>query len=75
MAAHVHIDEHETTEPIAGALLLPIFAIAVVIATVAICVVVAVPSWIAMFVALGTVIGFAGVIVALLGRVIGPDEH
>ena len=75
MAAHVHIDAHETTEPIAGALLLPIFAIAVVIATVAICVVVAAPSWIAMIVALATVIGFAGVIVALLGRVIGPDEH
>jgi len=75
MAAHVHIDEYETTEPVAGALLLPIFAIAVVIATVAICVVVAAPSWIAMIVALATVIGFAGVIVALLGRVIGPDEY
>jgi hypothetical protein len=72
MAAHA--DRH-TPEPTAGAALLPIFAIAVVIATVAICFVVAAPSTVAMIVALSTVIGFASGIVALLSRVIGPDEH
>jgi hypothetical protein len=66
-----HASEHHTPEPTAGAALLPIFAIAVVIATIAICVVVAAPST----AALSTVIGFAAGIVALLSRVIGPDEH
>jgi hypothetical protein len=70
----VHADHH-TPEPTSGAALLPIFAIAVVIATVAICFVVAAPSTVAMIVALSTVIGFASGIVALLSRVIGPDEH
>jgi hypothetical protein len=71
MAAHA--DRH-TPEPTTGAALLPIFAIAVVIATVAICFVVAAPSTVALIVALSTVIGFAAGIVALLSRVIGPDE-
>jgi hypothetical protein len=75
MAAHVHIDDHDSAEPTGGAALLPVFAIAVVIATVAIGVVVAVPSTVAMIVALTTVITFAGGITALLGRLIGPDEH
>jgi hypothetical protein len=72
MAAHA---DHHAPEPTSGAALLPIFAIAVVIATVAICFVVAAPSTVAMIVALSTVIGFASGIVALLSRVIGPDEH
>jgi hypothetical protein len=72
MAAHV---EHETPESSPGAGLMPIFAIAVIVATAAICLVIAAPSTVALVVALGTVIGFAGGLVALLGRLIGPDEH
>ena len=72
MSAHA---DHQTPEPTAGAALLPIFAIAVVVATIAISVVVAAPSNAALIVALSTVIAFAAGIVALLGRLIGPDEH
>ena len=73
MAAHA---EPETTpEPTAGAALLPVFAIATVIAIVAICFAIAVPSMAATVVALATVIGFAAGIVVLLSRLIGPDEH
>jgi predicted exporter len=72
MAAHV---DHQDAEPTAGAALLPIFAIAVVVATIAICFVIAAPSTVALIVALGSVIGFGAGIVALLSRLIGPDEH
>ena len=72
MAAHA---DHQTPEPTAGAALLPIFAIAVIVATIAIAAVVAAPSTVALIVALTTVIGFAAGIVALLSRLIGPDEH
>ena len=58
-----HTEHHERTT---GARLLPIFALATVIATIAICFVVAVPSTIALVVALGMVIAFAAGIVALL---------
>ena len=75
MAAHVHIPEHDGAEPTTGTLLLPTFGLAVVIATVAICLVVAAPSVVTMIVALTTVIGFAGGIVAVLGRLIGPEDH
>jgi hypothetical protein len=73
MAAHA--PDHYPQEPATGAALLPLFAIAVVIATVAIAAVVAAPSTISLIVALSTVIGFAAGLVALLGRLIGPDEH
>ena len=72
MAAHT---DHDMPEPATGAALLPIFEIATVIAIGAICVVVAAPSVVATVVALATVIGFGAGIVALLGRLIGPDEH
>ena len=72
MAAHV---DHHEPEHTAGAALLPIFAIAVVVATIAICVVVAAPSTGAMVVALSTVIGFAATIVVVLSRLIGPEDH
>ena len=72
MAAHV--DEH-TSEPATGAGLLPIFALAVVVATIAICAVVAAPGTVTLIVALASVIGFGAGIVALLGRLIGPEEH
>jgi hypothetical protein len=55
-------------------MLMPIFGIATIIATVAICLVIAFPSVVTLVVALATVIGFATGIVALLGRVIGPED-
>ena len=63
------------SESNAGAGLLPVFAIAVVVATIAISAVVAAPSTITLIVALASVIGFGAGIVALLSRLIGPDEH
>lgn len=72
MAAHTDPRAPEAT---AGAALLPVFAIAVVVATVAICVVVAAPSTVAVLVALGAVIGFGAGIVALLSRLIGPEDY
>jgi hypothetical protein len=67
--------DHRVTEPTSGAALLPLFALATVIAIVAICVVVAAPSTVALIVALATVIGFAAGIAVLLSRLIGPEEH
>jgi hypothetical protein len=55
--------------------LLPIFALAVVIATVAICAVVVAPGTFTLVLALSTVIGFAAGLVVLLGRLIGPEQH
>ena len=72
MAAH---NDHHTPEPASGAGLLPVFAIAVIVATAAICLVVAAPSTVALIVALGAVIGFGAGIVALLSRLIGPEDH
>jgi hypothetical protein len=71
----VHSTHQEISDPTSGAALLPIFAIATVIAIIAICVVVAAPSVIAMIVALATVIGFAAGIAALLSHLIGPEAH
>jgi hypothetical protein len=68
MAAHTDPAE-------SGVALLPIFAAAVVVATIAICVVVASPSTFAVIVALGSIIGFGAGIVALLSRLIGPEDH
>ncbi len=72
MAAHA--DDH-TSEPATGAGLLPIFAIAVIVATIAICAVVAAPGTLTLIVALACVIVFGAGIVALLGRLIGPEDH
>ena len=72
MAAHV--DEH-SSESATGAGLMPSFAIAVVVATIAICAVIAAPGTATLIVALTSVMGFGAGIVALLGRLIGPDEH
>jgi len=69
MAAHT-----EYPDPSRGIGLLPIFAVATVVATVAICVVVASPSTVAVIVALAVVIGFAAGLVALLSRLIGPVD-
>jgi hypothetical protein len=65
--------EHPEPEPAADAALLPTFALATVVATIVIAAAVAYPSTVATIVALATVIVFAGGLVALLGRVIGPD--
>jgi len=72
MAAHA---DHHTAEPVTGAALLPVFAIAVIVATIAICAVVAAPGTITLVVALASVIGFAAGIVVVLGRLIGPEDH
>jgi hypothetical protein len=72
MAAHA---DPRTPEPTSGAALLPLFAIGVVVATIAICVVVAAPSVVALIVAMSTVIGCAAGLVAALSRLIGPDDH
>jgi hypothetical protein len=61
-------------EHAAGPALLPIFALATVIATIAIAAVVAYPTTFGVVAALTVVIGFGCVIVAVLGRIIGPDE-
>ena len=65
----------DTPEADAGAGLLPIFAVAVIAATIAICAVVAAPGTITLVVALASVIGFGAGIVALLSRLIGPEQH
>jgi hypothetical protein len=66
-----HATEDRAPEPTGGAALLPIFAIA----TVAICVVIAAPSTVALVVALTTIITFATGLVAVLNRLIGPESH
>ena len=73
MAAHA--SEPHTHETSSGAGLLPIFALAVVVAMVAISLVVVEPSMVTLIVALATVIGFAVGLVALLGRLMGPEDH
>jgi hypothetical protein len=72
MAAHA---DHDTSEPAAGGALLPLFAIAVIVATIDICAVVAAPSTLALVIALNTVIGLAAGIVTVLSRLIGPEDH
>jgi hypothetical protein len=64
-----------TPESDAGAGLLPIFAVAVIVATIAICAVVAAPGTITLIIALASVIGFGAGIVALLSRLIGTEQH
>ena len=66
---------HTDQTPESGAALLPIFALAVVVAMIAISIVVAAPSTLAVIVALAAVIGFGAGIVALLSRLIGPEDH
>jgi hypothetical protein len=51
--------------------LLGVFALLIVLAVVAIAVMIAVPTTATMIVALGAVIGFAAVVSAMLGRMIG----
>ena len=72
MAAHTD----PTPDPSStGAALLPIFAIAVIVATIAICFVIAAPSTAALIVALVSVIAFGAGITALMSRLIGPEDH
>ena len=51
--------------------LLGVFALLIVLAVVAIGFMIAVPTMLTMIIALGTVIGFAVVVSAMLGRMIG----
>jgi len=55
--------------------LLPIFGGATIIATIAICLVIAFPSTAIVIVALATVVGFATALVAVLSHLIGPGPH
>lgn len=66
------MNEHES--PI-GTLLMPIFGVATIIGIVVICLMLAYPSTVTAIAALATVIGFAGALTALLGRLIGPEDH
>jgi hypothetical protein len=58
-----------------GTMLMPIFGVATIIGIVVICLMLAYPSTFTAVAALATVIGFAAALVALLGRVIGPEDH
>lgn len=51
--------------------LLGVFALLIVLAVVAIGIMLAVPTTLTMIIALGAVIGFAVVVAAMLGRMIG----
>ena len=66
------MNQHES--PI-GTLLMPIFGIATIIGIVVICLMLAYPSTLTAGAALATVIGFAAALVALLGRLIGSEDH
>ncbi|HET8758587.1 MAG TPA: hypothetical protein VFM58_21380 [Solirubrobacteraceae bacterium] len=66
------MNQHES--PI-GTLLMPIFGIATILAIVVICLMLAYPSTVTAVAALATVIGCAAALVALLGRLIGPEDH
>lgn len=66
------MNQHEN--PI-GTLLMPIFGVATIIGIVVICLMLAYPSTVTAIAALATVIGFAGALTALLGRLIGPEDH
>lgn len=58
-----------------GSLLMPIFGGATIIGIVVICLMLAYPSTVTAIAALATVIGFAAALTALLGRLIGPEDH
>jgi VIT1/CCC1 family predicted Fe2+/Mn2+ transporter len=58
-----------------GGALLPIFTTAFLLAMIPIVVVVASDSVLAVVVALTVIVAFTGGLIALLGRMIGPDEH
>jgi hypothetical protein len=58
-----------------GSLLMPIFGIATIVGIVVICLMLAYPSTVTAIAALATVIGFAAALTALLGRLIGPEDH
>lgn len=53
--------------------LLGVFAALIIVAVVAICLVIAVPSVVTLAIALVTVLGGAGLVAALLGRMMGED--
>jgi hypothetical protein len=58
-----------------GTMLMPIFGLATIIGIVVICFMLAYPSTVTAVAALATVIGFAAALTALLGRLIGPEDH
>ena len=72
MVAHT-TQEHTPPEPTAGAALLPLFALALVAAVIAIGLVIAYPGAVTLVVAMTAVLGLTVGIVTVLGRLIGPD--
>jgi hypothetical protein len=74
MAAHAPIRDDAPESPI-GAVLLPLFAVATIIAVVVISLVIAFPGTVTLLASLGTVIAGAAGLVWALGRLIGPEEH
>jgi hypothetical protein len=56
-----------------GTVLMPIFGVATIIGIVVICLMIAYPSTVTAIAALGTVIGFAAGLTAIVGRLIGPE--
>ncbi|HEX5620913.1 MAG TPA: hypothetical protein VFX51_21000 [Solirubrobacteraceae bacterium] len=65
---------NERENPV-GTMLMPIFGLATIIGIVVICLMLAYPSTVTAVAALATVIGFAAALTALLGRLIGPEDH
>lgn len=74
MAAHAPIHD-DRPESALGAVLLPIFAVALIPAVVVISLVIALPGMVTLIAAMATVIAFTAGIVAILGRLIRPEEH
>jgi len=74
MAAHAPVAE-DRPEPAVGAILLPLFAVALIVAVVVISLVIALPGMVTLIAAMATVIGFTAGIVVILGRLIGPEDH
>ena len=73
MAAHT--TPETTQEPIAGPALLPIFALALIAAVIAIGVVIAYPGVVTLVIAMTAVLGFTVGIVLLLSHLIGPEDQ
>jgi hypothetical protein len=74
MVAHA-AQEPTPPEPTAGVALLPLFALALVAAVIAIGLVIAYPGALTLVIAMTAVLGLTIGIVALLGRLIGPEQH
>ncbi len=71
----VHTPHLQSREPVRGGALLPIFTVALLVAILPIVLVGVHPTVVTLVAALGTIIAFAIGLIALVGRMIGPDQH